>query len=308
VWIGNYESGWALATPIRRKRERNGWEAAHRYVRGAARRADVSAEAVGIYAEPDWLQTYAEYASAYNSTISDIDFDTHYPHAAALGFHLTDGELGKPYTQLSSARSAAGNGAGVRIAILDTGYDPKQVCKPLHLDPSKIGRDFFRDPNGAPCPVDPCDVGFLLFPGHGHACLSATNNSSDNKLYFGNGTLRAYAALDASLAQSILGRLENGTLRKMSPDIVSHPLLRILLGLGEPSTDTPLERMYLAEMEHICMRSAKRSPYLHTLFVDDLAGTPSVSEQKAILDRFIASVWISTTLRSHLTERRGKLH
>ncbi len=75
------------------------------------------------------------------------------------------------YSQLRSARERVGDGRHqVRIAHLDTGYDPQHVTLPEHLN-TELQRNFVdgEDANNA---ADPAKRGFLRDPGHGTGTLS----------------------------------------------------------------------------------------------------------------------------------------
>ena len=79
--------------------------------------------------------------------------------------------LGPNFSQLAEARAAAAiNGQTIRIAHLDTGYDPKHDTLPRHLNQT-LQRNFMdpRNPNDA---HDPAADGLLKNPGHGTGTLS----------------------------------------------------------------------------------------------------------------------------------------
>ncbi|WP_448242998.1 S8 family serine peptidase [Pseudoxanthomonas mexicana] len=79
--------------------------------------------------------------------------------------------LGQAYSQLAAARQLGGNGKGIRIAHLDTGYDPNHATLPLNLNKA-LQRNFVKGepPNDA---RDRIPQGkWLSNPGHGTGTLS----------------------------------------------------------------------------------------------------------------------------------------
>lgn len=128
------------------------------------------------YAEPDLLQQFLyrpdERAglSGSGENVCDLhDPDGFWP-PVDLGFawHLDD-----DYSGLGSARRRVGAPAGprVRVALLDTGFDPAHASLPRHLRPD-LGRNFVDGDR----PDDATDPGSFLpqvtNPGHGTATLA----------------------------------------------------------------------------------------------------------------------------------------
>lgn len=164
AWTGSFENGWAVAAPQSESvLQGNPWDQAHRYVDeqgGVAERFSVGG---GGYAEPNFNHELPKPAQSINT---DVDYDPDWPIPARMAFHLEDG-----FTQLTAAGALCNGGKGVRIVILDTGFDPLHLAQPRNLR-ADLGRDFFISKLGKQGAVDPCEGGFLLFPGHGHATLS----------------------------------------------------------------------------------------------------------------------------------------
>jgi hypothetical protein len=83
--------------------------------------------------------------------------------AGAFAWHL-----GEEFSQLKSAREAIGDASKVRIAHLDTGYDPNHITCPTELR-SDLQRNVIDGTDDA---SDPQNSGPLRNPGHGTATLS----------------------------------------------------------------------------------------------------------------------------------------
>jgi len=86
------------------------------------------------------------------------------PAGPEFGWFLRD-----DFSQLRSARAAVGNAAPVRIAHLDTGYDPEHVTRPQTL---VAERNFVEDKQAGNDARDPSVRGVLRNPGHGPGTLS----------------------------------------------------------------------------------------------------------------------------------------
>jgi hypothetical protein len=150
------------------------WDAAHRAVRDPA---SVGLEAVAgpAYAEPDFVQSWpfprpdsGGLESFTGSPCEDRGPDDFWPLGEpAFGWHLDEA-----HSRLKAARDRAGDpgdGRRVRIAILDTGYDPAHATLPLHLL-TDLQRNFVDgDPNDA---TDPGRHFPGNNPGHGTATLA----------------------------------------------------------------------------------------------------------------------------------------
>src|SRR5258708_2655882 len=147
------------------------WDLAHAALqkgRGLAAGADV-------FVEPDLEQEWL-----YDNPVSRVPALA--ANAAACVFndqvaklphldHRFASHLDDDYTQLAIARSAAsGPGASaVRIAHLDTGYDPKHKTLPAHVDLT-LQKNFIDD-QPANDAQDPAARGVLKHPGHGTGTL-----------------------------------------------------------------------------------------------------------------------------------------
>ena len=148
------------------------WDEAHRVVRQPA---TLGLEPAGVvYAEPDIVQSFPHEGPADGGLesftappCSDEPPDDFWPVGAPLlGWHLDDAHSG-----LKAARERVGEPTGrrVRIAILDTGYDPAHATIPLHLN-VELARNFVDgDPNDA---TDPGRHFPLDQPGHGTATMA----------------------------------------------------------------------------------------------------------------------------------------
>jgi hypothetical protein len=118
---GAYENGWSIAAPTHGTRIRlRAWELTHNYRRSAARQAGIQDASIGVYAEPDLFQTWEPYA-LHDARSGPDDFDANWPTPTATLARQRDSQ----HAQLADAAANANNGLGVRISILDTGYDPK---------------------------------------------------------------------------------------------------------------------------------------------------------------------------------------
>ncbi|MEM6672844.1 MAG: S8 family serine peptidase [Planctomycetota bacterium] len=84
-----------------------------------------------------------------------------------FGWHLGD-----EYSGLRSARERVGDpgAARIRVGILDTGYDPQHVSKPVHLAAGEARN--FTGQGRRDDAVDRTESGFLHNPGHGTATLA----------------------------------------------------------------------------------------------------------------------------------------
>ncbi|HJZ54087.1 MAG TPA: S8/S53 family peptidase, partial [Gemmataceae bacterium] len=165
--------GWVVA-PAPAGQAEHPWDQAHRAVRDPA--------AVGLeslagppYAEPDFVQVFpflrpdsGGLESFTGSPCEDRAPDDFWPIGTpGLGWHLDES-----HSQLRSARNRAGDpgdGRRVRVAHLDTGYDPAHATLPLHLR-TDLQRNFVDGD-----PTDATDPGRHFpgnQPGHGTATLA----------------------------------------------------------------------------------------------------------------------------------------
>jgi hypothetical protein len=141
------------------------WEMAHRAMASGLGVADTSLQHV----EPDLLQEFPYPASAPIAGFSAAErcaSDSPSPDAPAgpgLDWHLR-----REFSGLSEAREQADHGAGIRIGILDTGYDPKHSLLPRNLRADRAMNFVETDREGA---VDPDIGGLLQNPGHGTATM-----------------------------------------------------------------------------------------------------------------------------------------
>ena len=166
---------WYLARPVGKIDGAHPWELAHASVQ---QRLWMSG-ANYVFVEPDLIQVWecqtppatTEHlaAAATESACSFHDQMRSLPSVAGhFAWHLDDDRA-----QLRAARIAAGPldpNRVVRIAHLDTGYDPEHDSFPAHLR-KDLQRNFMDDQPQADA-HDPAAAGFLKNPGHGTATLA----------------------------------------------------------------------------------------------------------------------------------------
>ncbi|HEV8383739.1 MAG TPA: S8 family serine peptidase, partial [Candidatus Acidoferrales bacterium] len=164
---------WYLAQVPPALAEANPWDVAHQALGEALAFA---AGPEGVYIEPDLEQQFLACAEepealAAKGHVGEQDpQDPAFPRGPGFAWFL------KPdFSQLAAARQ--GGGANVRIAHLDTGYDPAHGTRPQNLL-SEFENDFVDNDRDA---HDPGIDGLLKNPGHGTGTLSilAGNKVSD---------------------------------------------------------------------------------------------------------------------------------
>ncbi len=156
--------------------ETHPWDQAHRAL---ARPEDVGLESAPAYAEPDFVQAFPyqgpddvgleSFGMAGPCVLSGPD--AFWPPAIPQPSFPFAWHLGDDYSGLKAARDQVGapSGRRIRIAHLDTGYDPEHVTLPLHLL-TELQRNFVDgDPNDA---RDPNRHFPTNNPGHGTATLA----------------------------------------------------------------------------------------------------------------------------------------
>jgi subtilisin family serine protease len=171
--VGLTASGdeWHVARPTGALDGADGWALAHAAVSSAAGLAPGGA----VFAEPDFVQDWPYLNPSEtdpSAGAADVcvfnDQDPALPHVTGeFAWHLDD-----TFSQLRAARLAAG-GAGatrVRIAHLDTGYDPNHSTFPANVNLT-LQRNFV-DGQAADDAHDPGERGVLKNPGHGCGTLS----------------------------------------------------------------------------------------------------------------------------------------
>lgn len=144
---------WLLAKPAVPAPTATPWDDAH---------AMAAESNYAHYVEPDILHTPPPPTAAPPAPPPDNTWPPKGP--ISPGWHLQAG-----FSGFAAVRSQA-QGAGVRIAHLDTGYTPGHMSNPVHLR-TDLGQDFWPDdPNTLG--VDPhTQTGLLPNPGHGTATL-----------------------------------------------------------------------------------------------------------------------------------------
>jgi len=151
---------WYIAKPVSRT-DRNPWDLAYEF---AAANPQV------VFVEPDYMplsMPEPEQANRFRDACAEdgYDADWDYPTPRVFVWHLDDA-----WSQLRSARQPDTTGAKVRIAHLDTGYDPSHISAPKYLMTSL--QKNFVDGENANSAIDPGVDGLLNFPGHGTATLA----------------------------------------------------------------------------------------------------------------------------------------
>jgi subtilisin family serine protease len=162
-----------VAVPAAAGRTEHPWDLAHRLIRSPAS-AGLESMAQVAYAEPDLVQSFpyerlpeSALESFARAPCAEEPPDGFWPVGAPeLGWHLDDA-----HSQLRSARNRVGDPGGrrVRIAILDTGYDPAHASIPVHLRLDLQRNLADGDPNDA---TDPGHHFPLNQPGHGTATMA----------------------------------------------------------------------------------------------------------------------------------------
>jgi hypothetical protein len=162
---------WHVARPVGAVDGAGGWALAHAAVAAAAGMA----AGAPVFVEPDFLQDWpyvnpistSRALGATGEVCVFNDQDVSLPHVAGrFAWHLDD-----DFAQLRAARTAAPAGAArIRIAHLDTGYDPAHVTLPADVSLA-LQRNFVEGQaiNDA---HDPGERGVLKNPGHGTGTLS----------------------------------------------------------------------------------------------------------------------------------------
>jgi len=153
-----HRANWWILRPKART-DRKTWDLAHELV---ANNPTI------LYAEPDYtkidmptLESFQRGDCDENGYSSDWD----YPSPRVFAWHLGDA-----HSQLKSVRGKDSSEAKIRIAHLDTGYDPQHVSLPKYLR-TDLQRNFVEGENPYSA-VDPAIGGVLNQPGHGTSTLA----------------------------------------------------------------------------------------------------------------------------------------
>jgi hypothetical protein len=171
---GDVATGWVAASPSPARGSPHPWDEAHRAV-ADPRAAGLESLSHLQYAEPDLLQhfpyqvpdTTPEALEARALPCQYRGLDSDWPPAELrFAWHLDDA-----FSGLRAARQRVGEPAGrrVRIAHLDTGYDPEHITRPLLLRTEEQRNFAGGDANDA---TDPARHFPLDNPGHGTATLA----------------------------------------------------------------------------------------------------------------------------------------
>src|SRR5208337_4445185 len=167
--------GWgALKLPTGRP-DLHPWDEAHAAL---TRHESLGLESAPVYAEPDFVQAFPyqgpddqgleSFGSAGACVLSGPD--DFWPPAIPRPTFPFAWHLGDNFSGLQAARDRVGDPTGkrVRIAILDTGYDPEHISLPEHLM-TALQWNFVDDNNDA---RDPNRHFPTNNPGHGTATLA----------------------------------------------------------------------------------------------------------------------------------------
>jgi hypothetical protein len=135
--------------------EQNPWDAAHRQAADALglKLSDI------VYAEPDLLQ--APLAGVNPPLAPAALVGEPVPPSPGFAWHLRD-----DYAQLAAARRNAVKNRTVRIAHIDTGYDPAHPARPAHIL-TDLERSFVDQDNNPNSAADPNRRHLLDQSGHG---------------------------------------------------------------------------------------------------------------------------------------------
>lgn len=165
--VGGESHAWHIAHPKQAVDGEHAWELAHRAL---SERMGVG-EADGLFVEPDLIQSFyvgdEESATPLAADSGEFkDQDGRLPHVdGRFAWHLDDDR-----SELRKARLLAGGpppGGRIRIAHLDTGYDPDHSARPLHV---KDEHNFVVG-QADHIAHDPAHGGVLKHPGHGTGTL-----------------------------------------------------------------------------------------------------------------------------------------
>jgi hypothetical protein len=169
---GAESKSWLAVPPDPASRSLHPWDEAHRAVASPAT-IGLETDAAPPYAEPDFVQRFP-YRGPDDTGLESL------AEAAPCRYSGPDGDwppaefawhLGDEFSGLRTARNLIGDPAGrrVRVAHLDTGYDPGHVTRPLRLL-TEVQHNFAGgEPNDA---TDPGRHFPLNNPGHGTATLA----------------------------------------------------------------------------------------------------------------------------------------
>ena len=160
---------WFLARTGKAFAQANPWDLVHQELAGRGAELGLGAGVDSLFIEPDLEQQFP----AFPPSTGDFAADSHSGRADPQNPDFPFGPgfawfLSEAYSQLGKARSASGAAnRPVRIAHLDTGYDPHHQTVPQNLL-KEFGFDFVDNRTAA---HDPGAGGFLKNPGHGTGTL-----------------------------------------------------------------------------------------------------------------------------------------
>jgi hypothetical protein len=147
------------------------WDAAHRAREGHAGLEAFAPGAAAGFVEPDVVQPWPWRRASPprpEASCEEKAPDGDWP-AGPFGWHLAES-----HSQLAAARRQVGEAAqrAVRVAILDTGFDPRHDTRPLGLDPAAAANFVEGDGPGDAAEPDDSGRGLGEQRGHGTATLA----------------------------------------------------------------------------------------------------------------------------------------
>ncbi|MFD1316181.1 S8 family peptidase [Namhaeicola litoreus] len=150
---------------------KNGWNEAHKLF--------TSHKEIINYVEPNF-NIRQVFTKRYKPDCKEGGYLTQWgklPNKNEFAWHLNSDR-----TQLLDARLPDNHESKIRIAHLDTGYDPDHISKPKYLK-EKLGRNFIEI---GQLPTDPGIGGILKQPGHGTGTLAILAGNKVNRENFNN--------------------------------------------------------------------------------------------------------------------------
>ena len=172
----------------------NPWDAAHAMLaQGAAFAAAAGGGTPIEFIEPDTEQTWFTEQTPGAQALAAAAACTFHPQDGsgekAVSTAGNDWHLQNQYSQLGNARNSVtpAQQQAIKIAHLDTGYDPNHASLPLHLD--LLNQRNFRDPGRLNDATDRTPNGWnaIRNQGHGHATLSLLAGNQITNVPAGKG-------------------------------------------------------------------------------------------------------------------------
>lgn len=207
---------WFLAES--EQQTENPWDGAHLLLQAGLGFAAGEA----MLAEPDLLQDWLPEQPTHGLSATDEDdsvprpqFRDERPPGPAAHWHLGDS-----FSGLKAARETAGGGAGITIAHLDTGYDPKHSTLPRNLD-TKAQRNFIDRDRGSDASDRTPNHGFLKNRGHGTGTLGILAGNAIHLTSASENLLEGEALGGAPDARIIPVRVANSVVQFYTSSVAS---------------------------------------------------------------------------------------